>query len=391
VIARRVIVIAVALVLAVQVVRNAAVAALATLHPASAAKLWAGHPAVEISLGLAEIGRASRERMPIGEKTFALIDDAATKAPLSSEPFLVRGVQAQTHGDQETAKRAFLAAQWRDPRSLPAAYFLANYYFRVGDTLSGLKQTAVVARLSPNGVDAVAPFVAAYAQDRANWPKMRVLFRSQPALENPILLALARNPRNADAILAIADADHRMPDSAWLPILLTSMVASGDYRRARAIWSSVGGGSAGNALVFDTAFSTPAPPPPFNWTLASSTIGLAERQAGNRLHAIFYGNEDGVLASELLLLPAGAYRLQMQLVGEPVHPEALSWSIRCDKAPDPVVSIAVDQAASKGWSFQVPPNCPAQWLELSGRSGDIAQQSDVTITGFSLTRAPSHG
>lgn len=390
-IARRAIVIVFALLLAVQSVRNAAVEALATLHPASAAKLWAGHPAVEISLGLAEIGAASRERKPIGEQTFALIDDAAAKAPLASEPFLVRGVQAQTEGDEETAKRAFLAAQWRDPRSLPASYFLANYYFRAGDTLNGLKQTAVVARLSPNGVDAVAPFVAAYAQEPANWAKMRLLFRSQPALENPILVALARNPRNADAILAIADSDHRKPDSAWLQILLTKMVAGGDYGRARAIWSSVGGANAGNALVFDPAFSTPVPPPPFNWSLTSSTIGLAERQSGNRLHVIFYGNEDGVLASQLLLLPTGAYRLRMQLAGEAVHPEALSWSIRCDKASDPVAKISVDQAAIKGWGFQVPPNCAAQWIELSGRSGDIAQQSDVTITGFSLTRAPGNG
>lgn len=390
-IARRAIVIAIALLLAVQIVRNAAVEALATLHPASAAKLWAGHPRVEISLGLAEIGRASRERQAIPKQTFALIDDAAVKAPLSSQPFLVQGVQSQTQGDAETAKRAFLAAQWRDPRSLPAAYFLANYYFRAGDTLNGLKQTAVVARLSPNGVDAVAPFVATYAQDPANWAKMRVLFRSQPALESPILLALAKNPRNADAILAIADADHRKSDSAWLRTLLANMVASGDYARARAIWSSVGGGNAGNALVFDPTFSTPEPPAPFNWTFASSTIGLAERQAGNRLHLIFYGNEDGVLASELLLLRPGNYRLQMQIAGEPVHPEALSWSIRCDKATDPVASAAVQQAARNGWTFQVPPGCPAQWLELSGRSGDIAQQSDVTITGFSLTRAVPNG
>ena len=56
------------------VVRNAAVGALATLHPASAAQFWAGHPSVEISLGLAEIGRASRERRPIDPQAFAMIE-----------------------------------------------------------------------------------------------------------------------------------------------------------------------------------------------------------------------------------------------------------------------------------------------------------------------------
>jgi hypothetical protein len=388
---RRLIVAAVALLLAVQVVRNAAVWALSTMHPAAAARLWASHPSVEISFGLAQIGRAARERRPIAPAVFRMIDDAAIKAPLSSEPFLVRGVQAQTSGDAETAKEAFVAAQRRDPRSLPAAYFLASYYFHAGHALEGLEQTALLARLSPAGTDAVAPFVAAYARNRANWSDMRTLFRTQEGLEDGVLTALAHDPHNAEAILALADADHRKPNSVWLQVLLNSLVAGGDYARAKAIWSSVGGGGANGGLLYDSTFSSPGPPPPFNWMLASSTVGLAERQPGNRLHVIFYGNEDGVLASQLLLLPPGTYRLQAQLVGAPVHPEALRWSIRCDKSGEPSSFAGVDDAARSGWTFQVPANCPAQWLELSGRSGDIAQQSDATITGLSLTSGGTHG
>lgn len=387
---RRLIVVAVALLLAIQVVRNAAVEALSPLHPDEAAKLWPRHPSVEISLGLAEIGRAARERRPIDSRIFASIDDAATKAPLSPEPFLVRGVQQQVGGNLEAAKRAFVAAQWRDPRSMPAAYFLANYYFRTGQPLDGLRQTVVLARLSPSGSQAAAPFVAAFAQDRSNWPLMRRLFRSESWLEGGVLAALARDARNTDAILALADEAHRRPDSDWLPVLLSSLVTSGDYGRARAIWSSVGAGRTNASLLFDESFSAPQPPPPFNWSLASSTIGLAERQPGGRLHTIFYGNVDGVLASELVMLPAGAYHMQLQLVGSPVHPEALQWSIRCDKSAEPVATAAVDDVASRGWTFQVPANCPAQWLELSGRSQDVAQQSDVTITGLRLMRAGSN-
>lgn len=383
---RRLIVVAIALLLAIQIVRTAAVEALAPLSPAEAAKLWADHPSVEISLGLAEIGRAARSRTRIDSRVFESIDDAAAKAPLSPDPFLVRGVQDQVGGKLDAAKRAFVAAQWRDPRSMPAAYFLANYYFRAGQPLDGLRQTVVLARLSPSGAQAAAPFVAAFAKDRSNWPLMRKLFHSESWLEGGVLTALARDPRNTDAILALADDAHRRPDSEWLPVLLSSLVANGEYARARAIWSSVGRAHS-SGLLFDQGFSAPQPPPPFNWALSSSTIGLAERQPGGRLHLIFYGNIDGVLASELVTLPPGAYHLQLQLVGSPVHPEALQWSIRCDKSAEPVASAAVDDVASRGWTFEVPANCPAQWLELSGRSGDVAQQSDVTITGLKLDRA----
>jgi hypothetical protein len=386
-IVRGLIVAVAALLLAVQVVRNAAAAALSPLHPATAAKFWAGHPTAEIASGLAEIGRAARERRDIPDGVFAMIDDAAAKSPLAPEPFLVRGVQARTAGDTDAARRAFTAAQWRDPRSMPAAYFLADYYFRAGDALHGLIQTALLARLSPRGTDVVAPFVAAYAQDRANWPQLRALFRSQEGLEDGVLIALAHDARNADAILALADADHRKPDSGWLKLLLSSLVASGDYARAHAIWSSVGHARKGGGLLYDAGFSEPDAPPPFNWSFSSGDVGLAERQPEGRLHVIFYGNEDGVLASQLLLLRAGAYRLQMQVVGAPVHPESLRWSMRCDKEKEPFATVGIADAATRGWTFKVPPGCSAQWIELSGRSGDVAQQSDVTIGGLALKRA----
>ena len=385
-IVRRLIVLAAALLIAVQAVRNGAVNALASLSPASAARFWPGHPSVEVSLGLADIGRSTRDRRTIDPHTFAMLNDAAARSPLSPEPFLVRGVESQVKGDLQTAKRSFLEAQWRDPRSLPAAYFLATYYYRTGHALEGLEQTALLARLSPGGGVAV-PFVAVYARDRSNWPQMRLLFRAQRDLEGPVLTALASDSKNADAVLALADPEFRKPDSQWLPLLLGSLVASGDYPRARTIWSSIGGAHSGSELLFDPSFSNSRPPPPFNWSLISSTVGLAERQPGKGLHVIFYGSEDGVLASELVLLPAGTYRLQMKLTGGAVHPEALRWSIRCNKSGEPVSTVAIDEAVRNGWIFEVPANCTAQWIELSGRSGDVAQQSEATIIGLNLSRS----
>jgi hypothetical protein len=339
---------------------------------------------------MAEIGLAARERRTIDPRTFEMIDDAAGKSPLSPEPFLVRGVQAQTAGDANLAREAYLAAQWRDPRSLPAAYFLASYYLRTGKPLEGLTQTALLARLSPQGTDAIAPFIAAYAVDRANWPAIRTLFQSQEGLEDGVLLALAHDGRNTPAILALADAGHRRPGSPWVSTLLNSLVASGNYRQARAIWSAISRTTEGAGLVYDPSFTAPQAPPPFNWSLAASTIGLTERQSGKGLHVLFYGNEDGVLASELLVLSPGTYHLQIRLSGAQVHPELLRWSVRCDKADEPLGSIGLDQMEAHGWTFDIPANCGAQWIELSGRSGDISQQSDVTVHDINLTGAAPH-
>jgi hypothetical protein len=250
-----------------------------------------------------------------------------------------------------------------------------------------LEQTSLLARLSPGGAATAAPFVAAYAQDRSNWPTIRALFRSQPGLEDAVLSALAHDARNADAIMAISDLAHRTPDSAWLATLLNRLVTDGQYSRARAIWSAVAGERTGSDLIYDADFTSPQAPPPFNWSLTTSTVGLAERQPDGRLHLIFYGNRDGVLASELLMLAPGTYRLDLQLVGTPVRPELMLWSIRCDRKSEPISSASLDTVARRGWTFAIPDNCPAQWLELSGRSGDIAQQADTTLAHLKLQRA----
>ena len=347
-----------------------------------AANFWSGHPSTEISEGLAEIGRAAHERRAIDPRAFRQIENAAVKSPLSPEPFLVRGVEAQVHGEMEAAKRAFAAAQRRDPRSMPAAYFLAESYLRAGRPLKGLQQIGLLARLSRS--DAAVPFVAAYARDPVNWPQMRALFRSEEGLEDDVLSFLARDARNADAILALADAQHRTAGSKWLRLLLSSLVARREYVRARALWESVSG-KAGEGLLVDPRFSVPGPPPPFNWSFSSSTIGLAERGAAG-LHVIFYGGEDGTLASQLLLLDPGTYRLQMKLDGSETHPEQLSWSIRCDKMAAPSESRGIGDIARRGWAFEIPTSCPAQWLELSGRSAEIPRQSEAVISSLALTR-----
>lgn len=387
---RPLIVLVAALLLTVQIVRDAAVRKFATQEPVLAAKFWAHHPAVEISLGLARIGAAARQHQPVSAQTFEMIRDAAVKSPLSSEPFTVKGVEASTKGDLASAQTAFVAAQRRDPRSASAAYFLAESYLRAGNGLKGLEQLALLARLTPDGGRPLLPFIAGYAQDPSNWPELRALFRSQDSLEESVLGVLAQDPRNSDAILAIADANHRKPDSPWLTTLLGSLVASGDYARAHSLWSSIGRGGGGRQLLYDPDFSSPGPPPPFNWSLTTANVGIAERQAGKRLHVVFYANQDGVLASQLLLLEPGSYRLHMQLAGQPVHPEEMLWSVRCANATEPLATASIGDAAARGLTFQVTANCVAKMLELSGRSGDIAQQSDVTITGLGLDRVGSN-
>jgi hypothetical protein len=77
----------------------------------------------------------------------------------------------------------------------------------------------------------------------------------------------------------------------------------------------------------------------------------------------------------------------MQLLGDPSRAHSLNWSIWCDKAADPIASVTLDAAASRGLRFEVPAGCPAQWLKLGGVSNDMPQQTDVAIANLKLERA----
>lgn len=378
----------VALLLGVQVIRNSAVNALVDRRPDAAARVWSGHPAAQASLGMTQIGRAARQGKPAPGSVLTMMDDVALKAPLAPEPFLVRGVQAQLASQPSLALQAFTAAERRDPRALPAHFFLAGLDFRSGDAGHGLKEIAVLARLSPLGLGNLSPYLAAYAQNRSTWPQLREMFRANPDLEETTLETLASDPRNADTVMALSNEASRNPKLGWVPGLLYGLVGSRDYERAHALWASISHVQSGSSTLYDPGFSQTNAPPPFNWDLTSSTVGLAERQPGGKLHIIFYGREDGVLARQLLLLAPGQYRMSMAVGGQG---RSLTWSLRCDRTQAPFTAIPLDVAGAKPWSFTVPPDCPAQWLELTGVSSDVGQQSEVAVSHLQLAGERPHG
>jgi hypothetical protein len=381
---RAVVVIAATLLLAIQVVRSAAVRAMAERQPDVAGRYWADHPATLASRGMTEIAQAAHDRRAVPASAFQLLAAAARREPLMPEPFLVRGVQSQVAGDLTAAHRAFEAAQRRDPRSPQAAYFLSDDYLRSGDVRNGLRQIALLSRLTGSGPRAVAPYLAAYAAQPANWAELRRLFATNPQLAEPTLTVLSSKAQTAPAVLELADRRRRLRDAIWLPTLLNTLTTAGDYARARSIWEKAAG-TQGSGLIHDARFSDKDSPPPFNWVLTSSTVGLAERQPGGRLHLLYYGQEDGILATQLLLLTPGSYRLSMQLLGDRARGKALNWSIWCDKAAAPISSVTLDKAVP-GWRFDVPTGCAAQWLKLSGASTELPQQVDTTIAKLKLER-----
>ena len=375
-----------ALAIAVVVVRSAAVQALADRDPATAEAIWAGHPKATIGLASSDIAKAAGARKPIPEGTFAALAEAAVKAPLEPQPFIVRGIRLQLVGREAEAERAFAAARWRDPRSIPARYFLANSRLGQGN-VEGLREVAGLIRLSPDGLKASTPYLAAFARQKQALEPMRALFAGNPGIRSAVLSSLAQDPNNLALVLELGGTND-VANAPWLGAMIRTLVEHRQYARARMLWARTAGiaQSATLGLLFDPNFSDSAALPPFNWELTSSTLGLAERRSG-RLQAIYYGQEEGVLARQLLVLGPGRYRFAAPARGgaESGEGSALIWTARCADANggEPLASAP---ASAGGLAFTVPQSCAAQWLELVGRSSDTGREIEMAIGPVSLTR-----
>jgi hypothetical protein len=366
--------------LAALVVQNAMVAALSATNPDTAASAWPGHPTAELALATRQIAFASGKGQPIAPATFALVDRVAGRAPLEPQPFIVAGIRAQLAGQVEKADRAFAAARLRDPRSLPARYFLASSRLRRGD-VQGLRDIAAITRLEPSGGQSLVPYLADLARRPETREAMLDMFRNSPGIRTAVLTVMAGDPSNARLVVALGQTRDPQ-DAPWLRTALDTLVANRRYGEARALWERIS--RARSAGLFDGDFRNPSPLPPFNWELTSSSLGLAERRSG-RLQVMFYGLDSGTLARQLLLLPPGRYRLNAPSSSADGS-GALHWLVRCDQGAGEITRAPVGQG---GLTFTVPAGCPAQWLELNGRASDFGRQSDTAIGPVALSRVSS--
>jgi hypothetical protein len=345
--ARATIVIALALLTAVAVIRTAFVASYASRDPARAATVWSGHPSVIFATGLGQVGRIAAANQAVGSSIVDPLLAASLKAPLAPQPFLVRGVQAQVEGNQRLAEAAFLEARDRDPRSVAAHYFLADHYLKTGQTRRGLAELSILTRLVPQSLGGIAPYLAAYARSPGGAPEVKTMLRAHRELEPLLLNALASDANNERLALSLWSGRGGESAREWQERLLDSLVAAGRYNQARAAWLRFSPATPRGGELIDPGFSNPALRP-FGWTFVSGPAGVAEPEDGERLHILYYGRDNLVLASRLLMLKPGAHRLSMRISGTSLATKSLAWTIKCLPSSNEIAAVGLAAARQVG-------------------------------------------
>ena len=386
--ARALVVLPLAVLLAVGAIRAMTFVAPSS-HPLRVlASTFGSHPDALVNRAMGEIGTAAARGGTVPPSARDAIASVARKAPLAPDPFLVEGTIAEMVGDSSRAERLFLAARTRNPRSPGARYFLAERYLKTNRILPGLVETGALARLSEQASQPLIPALAAYARTPGAVPELRRFFKLSPVTRDKTLGLLAEDARNAPLILALApEALDGAPPTDWHRQLIASLIASGDYAGAEAFWARIAG-VAEHGLLYNPQFRASSALPPFNWQYASGTAGVAEPSGSGGLDVIFYGRAEVTLATQMLRLGAGRYRLAMRVDG-PSRASGLAWTIQCVPSNAPLVQLPLGTVGkgSIGGVFAVPAaSCPAQLIELRGRPGESSETAQLMILDVKLER-----
>lgn len=389
-------VVAVALMLALQVVRSALFDRSIVARPELAEQVWPGHPRVQLALALSEIGEAAGAGRLPSEATIARSTAAASRAPLAIEPLLIASAVAQSEARDARAEALLVEASRRDPRSSAARFLLAQRYFSTGRPAEGLAQASVLVRLAPGAREAMIPAIAQYARSPGALPALRRMFADDPKVRDAVLAELARDAGNYALVLSLAGAQTVVAEAATVPAwqtqLLHALIERGEYAKAHALWLRISGLRAGPAGIFNPTFAKLAAPPPFNWAYGSGDFGVAEPAGVNRLQIIYYGRSNAEFATQTMVLRPGTYQLRMRVTRDAASGDfsSLAWTASCLPAGKPILTLPIGNAKGPpraiGARFVVPDGCASQQLRLTAVAVEFPSSEQVAISDLQLVR-----
>lgn len=337
-----------------------------------------------------------KQRGILAPETLAAVRRAAQEAPLEARAFVILGHQQLLDGEPQRAVKTLEAGQRLDPREPLVHLLLLDRYLRTGRYADAAAQFAIASRLVGPAQDAIATALAQMSLDPDTGVAVRRTLRTDPVLERAVLTTLAKSQTAPATIFALASPAARNEagnDGSWGPVLVNRLVEGQHFAAARSVWQTIYRVPAAqlNSLIFDPGFKELPASAPFNWTLIAGSLGAADMRDGT-LSINYYGRETGDLASQLLVLSPGAYRLAFTVEGSKTGTgPSLAWTVKCVTGSKPellnVAATATGKPNRIAAAFTVPSGCPAQQLTLTGNGGEFPAAITLTLRDIDLRAA----
>lgn len=319
---------------------------------------------------------------------------ALRKAPLSPRALSLIGYSREAHGEKSRVRHTFWLSQRLSRRDIASQVWLSNQAALAGDAKAALSHFNIALTTKPESSAILFPVLAKALATSEIQQEFGATVRARPEWLAGALIYLAGNtadPQDVARAIALAGGlpatdEYQQAEG----ILLSQLAARSGPAAARNFYLTLHG--AEKSVPVSLSFTKASVDPlrqPMTWQL-SSTSNLAAnivsegRETAYALNGSATPQTSGVLASKLLFLSPGSYRLRARTELSGDRP-ALQGVLNCMQEASPVeVWRRPLVAGTAVQSVFVPANCPVQRFELILRNDSGEQQADLQVFSLSL-------
>lgn len=379
------------------VVRNAAMEAAGNLGDPTTRL-----PPASVLSRMKAVMRASRrmqDDLPPG--AVAVARRAAVELPLAYEPYFILARAEEKAGRYDRATRLMEEARRRRPNSTSVHVALLGYYSLAEAYQKAIDEADMAMRVNGRSMSLILPgFAKLVAADPKARQAIAVSLARRPPWRGAFLEVAATSKMDAASARALVSdirrlAPSRVPQEEEA-FLIRALVASGEYREARALWESFTPASLRTTAVTDGDFKGVTTLAPFKWNLHSGADGSAEAakpsaDARAHLEVDYFGGAPLVLADQTLAAKPGNYRLTSLLTGEGEPSDVeLNWELSCLPSYKTIATLKLRPFGSgvhrRETAVTIPASgCTGQALGLIGRTGEVARPVHAEIRNIALT------
>ena len=307
-----------------------------------------------------------------------LVGQALARDATLTSAIEIRALEAEAARQPDRAGRLFELSSAISRRSLPTRLWLIQRSVNRGDVAGALANFDIALRTSSDAPEVLYPVLASASSDPGlSLPLARLLDRPSEWREGFLHYAITEahaGPGVTGVLMHMADRRlivGKQIDQALMGELLSEKA----FALAKQVRGAFGPPS-GAGLVADPHFADARQPYPFGWLLIDSGPGDAQRVRSGGKTALEYQatpGGGGAVATQLLTLPPGGYRLTVTTAA-PANDRTSQpfWTLTCGDAGGQIAVL--DQPgtaeASAGEDFTVPQGCTGQWLALNLKTSD---------------------
>lgn len=317
------------------------------------------------------------------ERAKKLATAVVRRDPTATVAFRTLGIIADMQGDRPRAKRLLAYADALSRRDLGTQLWLIEEAVDRSDVPGALHYFDVALRTSKRASPILFPILISATEDRRLLAPIADLLRPEQNWGNWYLGALVdtgKATENIETLLGmLRQGDRPVPLEVYRRFA-ARLILERKFDAARRVYDHAPGLDSAD-LLRNGGFEFDAPAIAFEWAYVSESDRAAERLspgAGGSTHALHFRSSDdggGKVAEQLLVLPAGRYRVT-GVVGdhEAIGAGSAFWSIACVAEDDAaLVEAPLPEGDADGAPFafdlSVPATgCEAQWFRLNLRA-----------------------